>query len=249
MKSKYLVASLIIISFIMSAVSIRAADYEFQIKKDDSATYELKSFDEDLAKEYLGSDDIEDIMGDGAEVGAKQMVKIKDVDETEYYSMKDGSKVKIWNVTAIRWDWTTDTKDFEDEDKADDPYWSWVYQDPDDWGSDVSGMAAIMLSMSGIPTPVADYLKAIDWEDDVSIKDTTAKVKTKDYDTNKTIYYEITWDAGKGYLANFKVLDGDDEKVIYEIAVQAIPGYELPILLGLSALSIIGIIYALRKKY
>ncbi|MFX1258712.1 MAG: Loki-CTERM sorting domain-containing protein [Promethearchaeota archaeon] len=41
----------------------------------------------------------------------------------------------------------------------------------------------------------------------------------------------------------------DDDEVLYEYSrVSAIPGYELPILLGITAAFVIGIIYIIRKR-
>ncbi|MFX1260010.1 MAG: hypothetical protein ACFFAN_19345 [Promethearchaeota archaeon] len=60
---------------------------------------------------------------------------------------------------------------------------------------------------------------------------------------------EITFDENTGLMSLYQIMNDDDE-VIYELAaVSAIPGYELPILLGITASFIIGLVYIVRRKF
>jgi hypothetical protein len=87
--------------------------------------------------------------------------------------------------------------------------------------------------------PVADYL--------------TAAYGSTFASGNKLIFAigvyseEITYDTSTGVMSDMKYSEGG--KVMFEIAlVPAIPGYELSILLGVSAISTIGLIYIVMKK-
>ncbi|MFX1257331.1 MAG: Loki-CTERM sorting domain-containing protein [Promethearchaeota archaeon] len=63
-------------------------------------------------------------------------------------------------------------------------------------------------------------------------------------------YYivKITVDESTGIFSLLQLIN-DDEEVLYEWGtVSAIPGYELPILLGITAACTIGLIYIIRKR-
>ncbi|MFX1259054.1 MAG: hypothetical protein ACFFAN_14440 [Promethearchaeota archaeon] len=62
-------------------------------------------------------------------------------------------------------------------------------------------------------------------------------------------YIEVwTWGESYGTLDTYQLMN-DDEDILWELgAVSAIPGYELPILLGVTAAFVIGIIYVIRKR-
>ncbi len=59
---------------------------------------------------------------------------------------------------------------------------------------------------------------------------------------------EWTYDEESGFLSLYQVLDGED--VLLEITLETplISGYEIPVLLGITAVFTIGLIYVIRKK-
>ncbi|MFX1256601.1 MAG: hypothetical protein ACFFAN_01980 [Promethearchaeota archaeon] len=59
---------------------------------------------------------------------------------------------------------------------------------------------------------------------------------------------EWTWDENSGVCSLYQLINDDDE-ILYEYALSnAIPSYELPILLGVTAGFAIGLIYIIRKR-
>jgi hypothetical protein len=118
-------------------------------------------------------------------------------------------------------------------------------------------IAFMMLVDKGLPMAkdVEDYtealLKALDC-DKVKYKDGVVtipadKVDLLNAEDDYTI--ECTISSDYGTVSKVEFLDGDDE-VFYskEGLAPFVPGYELPILLGITAVFTIGIIYAIRKR-
>lgn len=237
----------ILLSLVAFSMPTRAADYNLGVAKDDEMISEIKSFDEDLADDYLGEDDIEDVIGKDAEVGAKKkevVTKIEEVDDLT--SKDDGKDCDGWEVDIDEWDWTT--KDFKDD--PDDDSTKNVYADPGDLGEDVS----ILSLPSIVGTDVAAYLDDVDWHKDVDQEGTTVTIEI-DEDDAKAWYSKIDGDLileyrynSKGVIESTKFMD-EDGNVIYEISLAGlIPGYELPLFLGITAIATIGIVYTIMKR-
>ena len=65
---------------------------------------------------------------------------------------------------------------------------------------------------------------------------------------NEDIKWEIIYNE-QGFMSNYKVWN-DDRELVLEIALQAltIPGYDIPILLGVMGVSVVGVIYVIMRK-
>ena len=122
MKYKYFLLSTLIFLIVLSSVG-NGYSYSMNAKEDKQYIWEIKSFDEDLAFDVYGIDDIEDFYGFGAEVGAMQAYEITDI-----YNDIDGFD-EIWVVVLDFWDWTTDIDDFSDSPDIED-FESDVFKEP-----------------------------------------------------------------------------------------------------------------------
>ena len=251
MKAKFFVLAFFILNLAIFSTTVQAADYEIGVEEDTEIILEIKSFDEELADSIYGTDDIEDIIGDDAEVGARQKMVITDIDDGEdvtyvAYGVNLGT-YKSFMVEYDEWDWTMDTADFDgdpDEDKETLPVPEDPKDLPDDWP----------MPFDIIPTPVVDYLDAIDWDKDIDVEDNVLTIKVdKDIlklafkDMKEDVIYEFTYDEDTGIRVRTRFLTTDDE-VIVEMSAAGIPGYELPILLGFVGFSTLGLIYITMKR-
>ena len=233
MKTKYFFISYLLLTiFAMSSmISVQAADYKMDVEEDEEFYWTLNTLDEDLADDY-GMDDIEDWVGEDAELGAKFKYTITELDDDKI----NGTDVFI--VEYKFWGWATDEADFDD--KEDTKRTAYLAQDPDVYEKNNQYFQWVM------PTPLEDYLDEIDWDDDYEIdgKILTRTVEYKDLEGD--LLYQYTFND-RGVLESLKAMTEDNE-VIYEYALPTIPGYELPILLGITAIFTIGIIYTIVKR-
>ncbi|MFX1258260.1 MAG: hypothetical protein ACFFAN_10395, partial [Promethearchaeota archaeon] len=130
----------------------------------------------------------------------------------------------------------TPVDDYLDEiDWQNDDWIPYVYKDFLDWDSELEE-------------------DDITWDWDVDenkviheasfVWDDTPEDSWGDGDTEIEEYIEeTTFDENTGLMSLYQLMN-DDEEIIYELAaVSAIPGYELPILLGITAVFIIGLVY------
>lgn len=170
----------------------------------------------------------------GVKIGDSYTWQVKTLDPS--YPMGsirqgDKSKMTITNIVESASGWTISYA-----------YW--------DWAADFSGSGAS--SSDFLPKnpatwsfglicglPVADYL--------------TGAYGSTFASGNKLIFAigvysaEITYDTSSGILSDMKYSKGGT--VMFEIAlVPAIPGYDLSILLGVFAISTVGLIYIVMKK-
>ena len=259
MEKKHLLVLTLILGFFANGVFVCGATYEYSVQEDSLYKYEIKTFDAALADQvFKDNDGIEDLLGDGAEVGAmkaRMMTNIIEVDDL--ISKKDGvTKVEGWEIDMWIWtaEWTTNEEDFEDPEvsKISKINSMDLYKNPEDWGT-ISGWGGLVvlltITFAGCPNPAADYLAGLDWSG-VDIEGTSI---VTEYEANDFANVDIDYDYSimfnsngvfKGYKAQT-----EDGSLIYEVGLQsAIPGYELPIFLGLTALSAIGLIYWTRKR-
>ena len=100
----------------------------------------------------------------------------------------------------------------------------------------------LLMSMAvACPTPVADYLTAIA----TALTGYTASGTTLTMgDTTNGIV--STYDAGSGLITSYKYYVSG--VLVLDLSSGGIPGYDLPILLGITAIGVIGMIYVMRKK-
>ncbi len=225
MKAKYALIGFLFLTMFAFATMAQAATYSLGVTKGQETVWEIKVIDEDKLED-VGIKDISDY-SDGDKVGMQSKSKVTDIEEKSDY----------WVITYDSWDWTD--KNFEtkadDEDKT-----TKIYKDP----KDVGGSSAVI---SGAATPVADYLKAIDWDKDFEVSGTTVKSVGYDLGGKSDLFVSATYDSNTGGLSDLKYLNEDDE-ICYEYGTTGIPGYELPVLLGIVGISTIGLIYLVMRK-
>jgi hypothetical protein len=231
----------------------------WEVEEDELYVYEIKSFDEDLAEDVFVNDDIEDILGEDAEVDAMMAQMITDVDEIDDFNDDATEDDPGWEFEGWRWiaGWTDDEEDFEDPDASDITEYTGIRipEDPEEYGP-LSGFAEVFLliiiTWIGVPSPADDWLDDVDW---FSL-DPDDETLTLEYDSSSdpTLNedYEMVWmwDSDGVYQGRQAIVDGD---VIYEIALkksffERIPGYDFPLFLGFTAVSTIGLIYIMMKK-
>lgn len=115
------------------------------------------------------------------------------------------------------------------------------------------------LYLTQLPTPVAQYLGAIVWEDQWQNVGNTIvhNALAGNYSFSGFQYLEDcteiwTYDETYGAYIGYKILD-NETNVIYEYNIElpgtpAISGYNLPIVIGIANIGIISLIFILMKK-
>ena len=258
MKSKYFLVGFLFLILISFSTTVQGAS-TWEVEEDKLYIYEIASFDEDLAEDVFVNDDIEDILGEDAEVDAMKAQMTTDVDDIDDFNGDATEDDPGWELEGWVWvaPWTDDEDDFEDPEVPDiAEYSNWkIPEDPEEYGPMVPGLELFFIGFfiyTGVPSPADDWLEDIDWAD----VDADDSVLTYEYDSSLNPLldedYEIvwTWDTDGVYQGSEAIVDGD---TIYEIALkksflERIPGYELPILLGITAMSTVGLIYIIMKK-
>lgn len=260
MKSK----TFLVIMFLLCLVSFTtvvqgANDYTWEVPEDNLFIYEIKSFDEDLAEDIFVNPDIEDVLGEDAEIGAMKANMITDIDDIDDFNNDATEDDPGWEFEGWFWsaEWTDNEEDFDDPDTSDITEFSgWrLAQDPEEYGT-LALFAELIFFLIvinvGVPSPADEWLNDIDFatlevegSSLVLEYDSTVDASIdEDYDQ----YWEFKSNGQyNGYRA--ETTDGD---IIYEVNLQgflsSIPGYEFPLLLGFMAISLIGVLYLSFKK-
>ena len=258
LKSKYILVGFLLLILFSFCTMVRGAS-TWEVEEDELYIYEIASFDEDLAEDVFVNDDIEDILGPDAEVDSMKAQMITDVDETDDYNNDATEDDPGWVIEGWFWseDWTDDEEDFEDPDSSDITEFSNIRipEDPEEYGSLPPGwefLLVLFLMYTGVPSPADEWLEDIDWAN----IDADGSELAYEYDsaTNPNLNedYEMfwRWDEDGVFLGYEAVVDGD---TIYEVALKrsfwaSIPGYELPIVLGVTAFATVGLIYIIMKR-
>ncbi|MGB5911221.1 MAG: hypothetical protein WBH31_08525 [Promethearchaeia archaeon] len=113
--------------------------------------------------------------------------------------------------------------------------------------------------LAQLPTPVAQYLGAIVWAAKWQNVGNTVvhNADAGDWDSFFTFQYledctEIwEYDSTYGAWIGYKILDNETNTIYefsIELAISEIPGFELSVFLGITAMTTVGIIYTLMKK-
>jgi hypothetical protein len=239
MKSKYFVVGFLLLILFSFSTMVRGADWE--VEEDELYIYEIKSFDEDLAEDVFVNDDIEDILGEDAEVDAMTAQMITDVDEIDDFNNDATEDDPGWAIEGWIWiaDWTNDEEDFEDAEVPDISEYSnfRIPEDPEEYGAMIPGwelLLVLLLTYTGAPSPADDWLEDIDWAD----VDADGSELTYEYDSSgdPTLNedYEMVWkwDEDGVYLGKEAIVDGD---TIYEVV-------------GITAIASVGLIYIIMRK-
>ncbi len=215
-----------------NVIGARAALYDLKVAENDQYIYKVTTVDKDGLEAVFGTNWAQ-MMGEMGVQDAK----------TKYVITGITDKTTYWYITFQYWDWTVGEFDEYPDSTT---YYINVYKDP----TSLSAYPSLIL-----PVPVDAYLTALVGsipsyaQDYISSQD---NVLTIDY--GKVPYYPynykdvMTWDTTNGVISSEKFTYVG--KTIWELTLQGfqIPGYELPIFLGITALSTIGLIYVIRRK-
>ncbi len=238
MKATYFLIGFLFLTVLSFSTIVQATSYDIGVEEDDEIIWQCNTCDEDRMEDIWGKDwdssgDFEDL-----EQGKKAKWEITNVDDEKVL----GYDYLILEYDA--WDWKSGDK----WGKRDDEVTSGRLEDPGDYADNLKPSSP----WYWIPAPVDKYLDEIDFDKDIDVEGTkvTIDVDEDEYGSgtpDEDVKYIGEYDNAKGILSNLKLLDSDD-KIVAEIALQGIPGYDLPILLGLTAIFSIGIIYLMKRK-
>lgn len=247
MKTKFLVTILLISWFALPVFTTASENtYEIGVSEGDQFVYELKSWDDDLAEEYLGTNDTVCELGSGAEVGAFFAWKAVDIDQSDDIpSIKRLGDVSGWEIRIEIWHWTTDRSEFEGSEDDDKDFV--IFQEPDDYGL----LDSIPFHAEFLPKPVEDYLKDCDWDSQFpKYNQSGYKVSEEDERVTDKISYETREWRYDGVLKTI-VGTTDEGEEIYRIELlQDFQDILMGILISalVMVMAFMGIGIALRRK-
>jgi len=252
MKTKYFLLGLILSHIILfSTITQVKADssYSLGMKKDTEIILEVQIFDEDGLEDVF--DEYDDaIPEDADEVGMKYKIIVREVDKDAEIDLGILGDYDAFGIEADIWEWTAEEFDEEPDEEEFEIVW---FQDPEDINDayDVVGGYGYDVIMPFAPISVEKYLDEIDdWrEDDNEEWKTQDNMVIHDSIFKEETFVEIfTYDTETGYLIEYKIID-EDGAIIYKYGLsEFIPGYELPLILGIIGIFTIGLIYIMRKK-
>ena len=160
----------------------------------------------------------------GSSLGDKHKINITDITgESDYFEVKYDS-----------WDWISEGESFNST--ADDSYWTNLYRDP----SNVHMGDPFYFVL----IPVSDYLDAFA-EANYGFSSSGMKL----FEIFQSFHYTSTYDAN-GVLFKWEAETGNTTVHVLSrtASSSSIPGYDLPILIGLTAIAGVSIIYIVKKK-
>ena len=227
-KKSILFLILLMTFFLSNIIAARAAVYSLGVAENDEYIYKVTTVDQEGLEAVFGTN-WASMMGEAAIEDAKIKYVITGISD----------KTTYWEVTFQFWDWTVG--DF-DEYPDDTTYYTYIYKD------------AVSFNGLIVPVPVDAYLTALVGTLPTYVDWITAEDTSLTFDYGKIPYYSynykevFTFDEEKGVLTSNKYTYVG--KTIWELKLQTfqIPGYELQILLGITAISTIGLIYIIRRK-
>lgn len=255
------------------AVTPQIGTYTFHGTEGNEKVLKVRTVNNASLTDLFGSNwtDVIQLFGSGAQnVGARSKSLVTAVNLTAKYdiSLWGLGIVDVAQYNTSNWDWTTGSFSATPDSTGDivtsfyDPnnltkfintFYSFI---PPYIAFNVSVQNA-GLYLAQLPTPVAQYLGAIVWMPQWQNVGNTVEHEAaiNDYLFGTTYQYleactEVwTYDATYGAWIGYKILDNTGA-VIYEFSIElptipAIPGFELPILLGSAT---IGIIYIIKKR-
>ncbi len=243
---------------------------EYEVEEDKLYIYEIVSFDEDAMLDMFAYHygNIEEFLGKDAEVGAMTARMITDVSSAD--DLGPSNDIDGWELDG--WYWKTNTEGWQtDESKFEDPdsdeiieFSAWpLYKDAKDYGTLIEFLwldyfTIYTFMFTGVPTNVEDWLGDLDFESDVWDHDELTLTFEWDNGDYHPLYKSLaddlteswTW-TDKGEFQVYELVAGDIE--IYQLRLKpglfdSIPGYEMPLLLGIVGASAIGLIYLISKR-
>lgn len=253
MKTKYFLLGFIL-SYILlfSTIAQVQADssYSLGMKKDTEITLEVKIVDESFLRHVFGDVWEDSIPEDADEVGMKQKIKVTAIMENAEIDLGVLGEYDAFGFEADIWEWTSDEFDAEPDEEEFEIVW---FEDPEDINDaydTVDGYAYDVI-MPFVPIDVVKYLDDIDeWEENRYEEWRTKEnmvIHDSIYDGEN--FLEVyTYDTENGFLTRYQIIDEDGD-VIYEYGTsETIPGYEIPLILGITGIFTIGLIYIIKKK-
>lgn len=252
MNFKYSFTVFFLLNILTSNSIIQVSEDWILVKEEDSICYKIRSFNEDLADEYLGGGDIEDVFGKNAQVGACRYYKLENIDFYDDLHLDDENKTFCgWLVDITMWNWMKYDKWKFYEKRPNKIYESLtIYADPIDLGQAFENIE-LLIPPYFVPDPVDDYLESINWLDDFKVE---GKVISHKFEEIKGKKLKMIYEFGSnGFLLNQKLLTDNTYKIIYEYGVDDEPfSFNfLFIILGVFVLSVVIIefIYIIIKKF
>ncbi|MGV9174188.1 MAG: hypothetical protein ACOC35_16695 [Promethearchaeia archaeon] len=236
-KTKNFLIGFLLLSALAFTSTVMAADFEMGVDEGEEATYEVLTVDEDKYETATGD---EYNSTENGNKGEKSKVKLTALDVEDD---KATLKIDIWDFT-----------DGEFGEDRDDNY---TISDIPLNEEDFTNTTLYFAFMRIIPTPVTNWLEAAESEAaeiftaNATIDGTVITLKGSNLMNqweDEEGYQERTYND-KGILSSQKMVDSDDN-VFYEITLvgEFIPGYELPLLLGMTGIFSVGLIYTIMKR-
>ena len=106
--------------------------------------------------------------------------------------------------------------------------------------------------MPFVPIDVVKFLDEIEeWKEDDDHEEWKTRDNTVIHDSifdEETFVEVFIYDTENGFLVGYKIFDEDGE-LVYEYGLSdVIPGYEIPLILGITGIFTIGLIYIMKKR-
>jgi len=253
MKAKNFLFGFILLHILLfsTIAQVQAAEsnYSLGMKKGTEIILEVQIFDEDGLEDVF--DEYDDaIPEDADEVGMKYKIIVKEVDKDAEINLGILGEYDAFGIEVDIWEWVKG--DFG-EDPTDDEFEIVWFQDPEDLNDayDVVGGYAYDIIMPFVPIDVVKFLDEIDeWKEDDN-EEWKSKDNTVIHDSifdEETFVENFIYDTENGFLVGYKIFD-EDGALIYEYGLsQLIPGYEIPLILGITGIFTIGLIYIMKKR-
>lgn len=227
MKSRKILFAFSLLSLIAFSMmlNVLAADFSLDVAEDDEFIWEVKTVNEAELQD-LGMT----TAGDSYDVGSKMKIQIEDIDSTD---------PDYWKVYYDEWDFT----DQDDWGSATGTYYNYIMTDPDDVYA-----GYYILFFYFVPIPTNSYLaNAFEGWTGVDVDDNTVALSMTYMGSNYKLI--STYSTDNGVMTKFQITqDGEDIYMFELLTGFQIPGYELAILLGVTAISTIGLIYIMMRK-
>ena len=253
LKGKYFVLGLIFLNILTFSIFVKASsdEYSLGIDKGTEIILEVKTFDKDGLKDIFSDGWEEAIPEDADEVGLRYKIMISEVDKDSKIKLGILGTYDAFSLEVEIWEWTSEN--FEEDPDEDEFEIVW-FKDPEDINDayKIVGGFAYDIIMPFVPINVENFLDDIDeWKENDH-----EEWKTKDNmvihdsisDEEENFVEIYTYDMNNGFLINYIIKDNDGT-IVYEYGLHlTIPGYEIPLLLGITGISLIGLIYIAKKR-
>jgi len=221
------------------------------MKKGTEIILEVKIFDKDGLKDVFGDGYKNAIPEYADEVGLRYKIIVREVDTDAEIDLGILGDYDAFGIEVDIWEWTKG--DFAEDPTDEEEEIAW-FQDPEDINDayDKVGGYAYDIIMPFVPIDVVKFLDEIEeWkEDDHEEWKTKDNMVIHDSIFQEENFIEIfTYDTENGFLTQYQIID-EDGTVIYEYGLNiVISGYEIPLILSIIGVLVIGIIYLAKKRY